>query len=113
MLRQQFRETTDRLICSIESMYDNATSLEWGPTNPVDISPHSELGREQSNSNYKSENSSPKPARTGRRVSIFGPSNVADQQPLIGESRASTPESFGGTSPTRPSEYIPTHWIMF
>lgn len=104
MLRQQFRETTDRLICSIESMYDNATSLEWGPTNPVDISPHSELGREQSNSNYKSENSSPKPARTGRRVSIFGPSNVADQQPLIGESRASTPESFGGTSPTRPIE---------
>lgn len=87
-------------------MYDNATSLEWGPTHPIDIPPHSNHGREQSNSNYKSANSSPKPARTGRRVSIFGLSNIADQQPLVADPGVSTSESFGGTSPTRPSEYI-------
>ncbi|EFX80055.1 hypothetical protein DAPPUDRAFT_319054 [Daphnia pulex] len=98
ILRQQFRETTDRLISSIESMYDNATSLEWGATNPIDLSQHAEFDREQSTSNYKSGNTSPKPLRTGRRVSIFGLSNAVDQQPLIGETLVSTPESVNNES---------------
>ncbi len=87
-------------------MYDNATSLEWGATNPIDLSQHAEFGREQSTSNYKSGNSSPKPLRTGRRVSIFGLSNAVDQQPLIGETRVSTPESVNNeSSSNHPSEH--------
>jgi hypothetical protein len=86
-------------------MYDNATSLEWGATNPMDLSQHAEFDHDPSNNNFKSGNTSPKPLRTGRRVSIFGLSTAADQPPLLGETRVSTPESVNNDkSSNHPSE---------
>lgn len=72
MLRKQFRETTDRLINSIETAYDTLLAPEW-------------RGIEETLSENGKENScSPLPSTTKRRVSVFGQANSFDPKVLLG-----------------------------
>ena len=73
VLRQQFRETTDRLINSIETAYDTLLAQEW-PGKEEALS--SEDGQEDS--------SSPPPSTTKRRASVFGQANSFDPKVLLG-----------------------------
>lgn len=67
-LRQHFRETTDRLICSIESVYDNIASFEWNQTNDI-------LNHTNSKARFETTNL----LESGRRVSVFGISKKPQQ----------------------------------
>ena len=86
VLRQQFRETTDRLISTIETTYDTQLAQEWGqmPNQPS-------LSNLALKNNVNNNESSPSDnlnrnglPNVGRRISIFGPSNPADRPSLMG-----------------------------
>lgn len=71
VLRQQFRETTDRLINSIETAYDTLLIQEW-------------RGLSDEAASNQDDCSSPTPASTAkRRVSIFGQANSLDPKILL------------------------------
>lgn len=105
MLRQQFRETTDRLIFSIESVCDNLVSLEWDQTKPIPS--HPDLNHEKLNLNLKTAISSPNFQGSRRRVSVFEASTQNEHQisSEILESQPQTPV-FDDASPERPCNII-------
>lgn len=93
MLRQQFRETTDRLIFSIESVCDNVVSLEWDQSKPV--LPQPDLNHGKLNLDSKTAISSSNFQGNKRRVSVFEVSTQNENKIFsseIVECQSQTPE---------------------
>lgn len=77
-LRQQFRETTDRLISSIELSYDAVLAGKWT------MASENKIGHEKTQSD---DAASPGPAMQalgGRRASVFGPNHAIGAQVSAG-----------------------------
>lgn len=100
LLRQKFRETTDRLISSIETGFDSVLVQEWTKLNPVTLESTASLRETPScESPFKNQ------AACGRRrVSIFTAVNQDLLSPMGATSSSSRSSYSRSSSAERPAE---------
>lgn len=96
VFRQQFRETTDRLISTIETTYDVPLAQEWSQmqSDPsVDYADRKAVDDLKTAADVENERPRSGSGNVRRRASIFGPSNPVDRTSLLGITERHEPGS--------------------